>query len=123
MQNWELKFEVGTLSKSVLSRIFNATVTSEIDTHYKAFVAWAEIQPDDSEWETWMDAIADYLIGDHMTKIVTDIALKHYQHPLQRRNQDRLDFHEVACWTMEEALREAVLAGFKFIIEPPIQNT
>lgn len=35
------------------------------------------------------------------------IASKHFEHTLETRNSDWLDFFEVAVWTLEDALVEA----------------
>jgi hypothetical protein len=47
-----------------------------------------------------------------LNELVERIAEKHYRHPLTTRGQDRLDFHEVSCWAMREALEAAVRAGY-----------
>jgi len=35
---------------------------------------------------------------------------------LESRNSDRLDFHDVSVWAIEEALREAYIAGQQSVV-------
>jgi hypothetical protein len=45
-------------------------------------------------------------------KLLADIASKHLDiETLQTRKSDRLDFHEVAVWTLRDALEAAFNAG------------
>ena len=47
-----------------------------------------------------------------LQKILTGIAQKNLQiNTLETQNSDSLDFHEVAVWQIQEALREAFLTG------------
>ncbi|WP_019956208.1 DUF6900 domain-containing protein [Yoonia vestfoldensis] len=44
--------------------------------------------------------------------LILDIATRHFfVETLDTRNRDRLDFHDVAVWTMRAALNEAYDAG------------
>lgn len=36
---------------------------------------------------------------------------------LETRNSDRLDFHDLSVWSIEEALREAYIAGQQSIVD------
>lgn len=47
-----------------------------------------------------------------LERLVQELGRKFYGHPLEPRNSDRLDFHEVACWEMKAALEAAVQAGW-----------
>jgi len=45
-------------------------------------------------------------------ELVLDIARRHFLiETIEARNSDRLDFHEVAVWSMADAIREAYRAG------------
>lgn len=45
-------------------------------------------------------------------KILTQIAKKNLRiETLETRNMDDLDFHDVAVWSVKEALQEAFFAG------------
>jgi len=46
-------------------------------------------------------------------QLLTEIAKKHLSfETLETRNSDSLDFHDVAVWSLKEALQEAYEAGF-----------
>ena len=46
--------------------------------------------------------------------LLTEIAKKHLNiETLETRNSDNLDFHDVAVWSLKEALQEAYEAGLK----------
>ena len=46
-------------------------------------------------------------------QLLTEIAKKHLSlETLETRNSDNLDFHDVAIWSLKEALQEAYEAGF-----------
>ena len=46
-------------------------------------------------------------------QLLTEIAKKHLSlETLETRNSDNLDFHDVAVWSLKEALQEAYEAGF-----------
>jgi glyoxylase I family protein len=47
-----------------------------------------------------------------LERLVQELGHKFYGHPLEARNSDRVDFHEVACWQMKAALEAAVRAGW-----------
>jgi glyoxylase I family protein len=47
-----------------------------------------------------------------LERLVQELGRKFYGHPLEPRNLDRLDFHEVTCWEMKAALEAAVRAGW-----------
>jgi hypothetical protein len=36
---------------------------------------------------------------------------------LESRNSDRLDFHDLSVWSIEEALREAYIAGQQSVVD------
>ena len=36
---------------------------------------------------------------------------------LESRNSDRLDFHDISVWAIEEALREAYIAGQQSVVD------
>ena len=45
-------------------------------------------------------------------QLLTDIAKKHLNiETLETRNSDSLDFHDVAVWSLKDALQEAYEAG------------
>ncbi len=45
-------------------------------------------------------------------QLLTEIAKKHLSlETLETRNSDSLDFHDVAVWSLREALQEAYEAG------------
>jgi phage terminase Nu1 subunit (DNA packaging protein) len=45
-------------------------------------------------------------------QLLTEIAKKHLSlETLETRNSDSLDFHDVAVWSLKEALQEAYEAG------------
>lgn len=45
-------------------------------------------------------------------QLLTEIAKKHLNlETLETRNSDSLDFHDVAVWSLKEALQEAYEAG------------
>ena len=45
-------------------------------------------------------------------QLLTEIAQKHLNlETLETRNSDSLDFHDIAVWTLKEALQEAYEAG------------
>ena len=45
-------------------------------------------------------------------QLLTEIAKKHLNHEtLETRNSDSLDFHDVAVWSLKDALQEAYEAG------------
>lgn len=45
-------------------------------------------------------------------QLLTEIAKKHLSlETLEARNSDSLDFHDVAVWSLKEALQEAYEAG------------
>lgn len=45
-------------------------------------------------------------------QLLTEIAKKHLSlETLETRNRDSLDFHDVAVWSLKEALQEAYEAG------------
>ena len=45
-------------------------------------------------------------------QLLTEIAQKHLNlETLETRNSDSLDFHDVAVWSLKEALQEAYEAG------------
>jgi len=47
-------------------------------------------------------------------QLLTEIAKKHLNlETLEIRNSDSLDFHDVAVWSLKEALQEAYEAGVK----------
>ena len=50
-----------------------------------------------------------------LQKILTGIAQKHFYsvETLETRNSDSLDFHDVAVWTIKEALEDAFIAGME----------
>lgn len=46
-------------------------------------------------------------------QLLIEIAQKHLNlETLETRNSDSLDFHDVAVWSLKEALQEAYEAGF-----------
>ena len=46
-------------------------------------------------------------------QLLTEIAKKHLSlETLETRNSDSLDFHDVAVWSLKDALQEAYEAGF-----------
>jgi len=46
-------------------------------------------------------------------QLLTKIAKKHLSlETLETRNSDSLDFHDMAVWSLKEALQEAYEAGF-----------
>ena len=46
-------------------------------------------------------------------QLLTEIAKKHLSlETLETRNSDSLDFHDVAVWSLKEALQEAYESGF-----------
>lgn len=48
----------------------------------------------------------------HIGLLLTEIAKKHLSlETLETRNSDSLDFHDVAVWSLKEALQEAYEAG------------
>ena len=50
--------------------------------------------------------------GKTSTEILAEIALEHLDiETLEQRKSDELDFHEVFVTSLEEALREALMAG------------
>lgn len=49
---------------------------------------------------------------ESLERVVQELGRKFYGHPLEARNSDRADFHEVACWEMKAALEAAVMAGW-----------
>lgn len=52
--------------------------------------------------------------------IITLIAIKHLGiETLETRNSDRLDFHEIAVWSIKEALQAAFMAGCEAGIQTP----
>ena len=49
----------------------------------------------------------------NIDQLLTEIAKKHLSlETLETRNSDNLDFHDVAIWSLKEALQEAYEAGF-----------
>lgn len=49
----------------------------------------------------------------NIDQLLTEIAKKHLDlKTLETRNSDSLDFHDVAVWSLKEALQEAYEAGF-----------
>lgn len=45
---------------------------------------------------------------------LTEIAMRHFQiETLETRNSDGLDFHDVAVWSIKEALKEAFELGLE----------
>ena len=47
-------------------------------------------------------------------QLLTEIAKKHLNlETLETRNSDSLDFHDVAVWSLKEALQEAYEAGLR----------
>lgn len=47
-------------------------------------------------------------------QLLTDIAKKHLNiETLETRNSDGLDFHDVAVWSLKDALQEAYEAGLQ----------
>ena len=49
----------------------------------------------------------------NIDQLLTEIAKKHLNlETLETRNSDSLDFHDVAVWSLKEALQEAYEAGF-----------
>jgi hypothetical protein len=47
-----------------------------------------------------------------LDELLTDIAKKHLNiETLETRNSDSLDFHDVAAWSLKDALQEAYKAG------------
>lgn len=50
----------------------------------------------------------------NIDQLLTEIAKKHLNlETLETRNSDSLDFHDVAVWSLKEALQEAYEAGLK----------
>ena len=48
----------------------------------------------------------------NIDQLLTEIAKKHLNlETLETRNSDSLDFHDVAVWSLKEALQEAYEAG------------
>ena len=49
----------------------------------------------------------------NIDQLLTEIAKKHLNlETLETRNSDGLDFHDVAVWSLKDALQEAYEAGF-----------
>ena len=49
----------------------------------------------------------------NIDQLLTEIAKKHLNlETLKTRNSDSLDFHDVAVWSLKDALQEAYEAGF-----------
>ncbi len=49
-----------------------------------------------------------------LDQLLTDIAKKHLSlETLETRNSDGLDFHDVAVWSLKDALQEAYEAGLQ----------
>jgi len=52
-------------------------------------------------------------IQQQIDQLLTEIAKKHLSlETLETRKSDSLDFHDVAVWSLKEALQEAYEAGF-----------
>ncbi len=52
-------------------------------------------------------------IQQQIDQLLTKIAKKHLSlETLETRNSDSLDFHDMAVWSLKEALQEAYEAGF-----------
>jgi hypothetical protein len=50
--------------------------------------------------------------------IIEDIAKKHLNlETIEKRNDDKLDFKELAVWQIEQALEEAFDAGYRMCME------
>ena len=50
----------------------------------------------------------------NIDQLLTEIAKKHLNlETLKTRNSDSLDFHDVAVWSLKDALQEAYEAGLK----------
>lgn len=50
----------------------------------------------------------------NIDQLLTEIAKKHLNlETLETRNSDSLDFHDVAVWSLKDALQEAYEAGLK----------
>lgn len=50
----------------------------------------------------------------NIDQLLTKIAKKHLNlETLKTRNSDSLDFHDVAVWSLKDALQEAYEAGLK----------
>jgi hypothetical protein len=48
-------------------------------------------------------------------ELMDKIAKKHFGiETLETQNSDQLDFHEVSCWEIKEALTDAFSAGVEF---------
>lgn len=56
--------------------------------------------------------------------ILLDIAKRHFHsvETLTIQNSDRLDFHDVAVWSIASALEEAYLAGKRSTATQPVQT-
>jgi len=55
---------------------------------------------------------AFFLVGvDPVKEVVRRVAQGFFRWPLEARMSDRLDFHEVACWEIEQALTASYRAG------------
>jgi hypothetical protein len=49
----------------------------------------------------------------NIDRLLTEIAKKHLNlETLETQNSDNLDFHDVAVWSLKEALQEAYETGF-----------
>ena len=49
----------------------------------------------------------------NIDQLLTEIAKKHLNlETLETRNSDSLDFHDLAVWSLKDALQEAYEAGF-----------
>ena len=64
-----------------------------------------QLSPGDNAMTTKTKALSEALL--------LEIAAKHFHtvETLETRNRDRLDFHDVAVWTIRAALEEAFEAG------------
>jgi hypothetical protein len=56
--------------------------------------------------------------------LLLEIAAKHFHsiETLETRNRDRLDFHDVAVWSIRVALEEAFEAGHRAALNPTPQS-
>lgn len=53
-------------------------------------------------------------MSENTDRTLTEIARDHFQlETLETRNSDSLDFHDVAVWSIKDALKEAYELGLK----------
>ncbi|MEX2185709.1 MAG: hypothetical protein WD875_02900 [Pirellulales bacterium] len=72
----------------------------------------AEVSTDVEHRNRYLDAAAKCDREDEVDKLLAEIAKRELQVPtLDVRNSDGLDFHEIAVWSLQRALRLAYRAG------------